>query len=292
MKKEPYIYLPPHLALAAKEVCKNEKVSEIRLAPDRKVFIFADKPFYLTKEGTLSENRDEGIFLKREEFYKIFERMCESSPYARQESLKYGFLTLSGGHRVGVCGRAILKDGAVFGLRDISGLNIRISRQIFTAADGIIDHVAPYGKIKNTLIISPPGFGKTTALREIARLLGGGKYFYRVGIMDERCEIAGGAEGYDTGELSFVYSGCKKAEGMLMAIRSMAPDVIICDEVGGDDDGEAIFSLINAGVKVICSCHGYGKDDVLRRGGIKKLFEKGIFECTIILKGRGKTVCF
>lgn len=286
-------YLPQPLGFAAEKIRKKENVSEIRLAPDKKVFIFADKPFYLTKDGALSEVREEGIFLKGEEFYKIFERMCESSPYARQESLKSGFLTLSGGHRVGVCGKAVLKNGEIVGLCDISGLNIRISRQIFNAADGIIDHIAPFGKIKNTLIISPPGFGKTTALREIARLLGGGKYLYRVGIMDERCEIAGGASGYDIGELSFVYSGCKKADGMLMAIRSMAPDVIICDEIGGEDDGEAIFSLINAGVRVICTCHGFGREDVLRRSGMKKLMEGKVFEKLIVISGRERRFqCF
>ena len=285
-------YLPQPLNMAAERVCKIKNVSEIRLAPERYAAAFADKPLYITKEGELTEEKESAIFLSGEQFYGVFEKMCDGSPYSKQESLKEGFLSLPGGVRAGVCGRAIISGGSVSGLCDVSGINIRIARQIFTAADRVIDKIAPFGKILNTIIISPPGCGKTTMLREISRLLGRER---RVVIADERGEIAAmcqGVAGFDIGENTFVYTGFKKADAILMAIRALSPDVIICDEIGSGEDGATIFSLINAGVKIICSCHGFGKEDVLRRPSVRRLMEGGIFERIIVLGKDRQIKCF
>jgi len=283
----PCMYLPRKIADAADYAVKRFNISEIRLRPDEKVIVFSDKAYFLTAEGRLSEN--DGLILSGEEFKNTFEKMCQHSVYAQQNNLRCGYLSLPGGDRVGVSGRAVVESGAVMALYDISSLNIRISRQVFSAADNVIEHIAPFGKVRNTLIISPPGCGKTTLLREVARLLGGGRYKLRVGIIDERCEIAavsGMKYGYDVGYLSFVYSSCPKAEGMEMALRSMGPDVLVCDEIGSEADEKAVFSTVNAGVKVICSCHGFGREDVLRRGTLGSLMKQNIFEKTIVLSGR------
>ena len=289
IKNKPFIYLPPEMGAALGNAMNNHMISEIRLYPAEGIIAFSDKPYFITAQGALSECESDKLILSRQEFYKTFERMCQNSVYAMQKSLREGYITLPGGHRAGVSGRAVINNGEIVGMQEISAVNIRIARQILTAADSVIDLIAPMGKIKNTLIISPPGCGKTTILREMARLLGGGKYRFRVGIMDERCEIAAMHEGVaqmDVGYLSFVYSDCPKHMAMLMALRSMSPDVIITDEIGGEKDENAIFSLINGGVKIICSCHGYGREDVLRRGLTGALIENNIFERIIVLSRR------
>ncbi len=285
-KTNPFIYLPPEIKNAAECAAEKYHLSEIRLKSGGAIIAFSDKPYFITKEGELSKNAGDKLIISREGFNKTFERMCQGSVYAMQKTLKDGFLMLRGGHRVGVCGKPLIKDGEILGMQDINVINIRIARQILSAADKVIDLIAPNGIIKNTLLISPPGCGKTTILREVARLLGGDMYNFRVGIMDERCEIAAmdGADfGMNVGLLSFVYSDCPKSRGMLMALRSMSPDVIITDEIGGADDENAIFSLINGGVKIVSSCHGFGIEDVLRRGQIGKLLENNIFERVIVL---------
>lgn len=285
-----YMYLPAKAAEAAEIAAERWGISEIRLRPGKRIAVFTDKVYFLTEEGNISESG--GIMVSEEEFRSTFEKMCRYSVYAKQDNLKNGFIPLPCGGRAGVSGRVAQECGRVSALYDISAINIRISRQIFTAADGVIDRIAPSGKVENTLVISPPGCGKTTLLREVARLLGGGKYMLRVGIIDERCEIAavsGGVPFYDTGELSFVYSACPKAEGMEMALRSMSPDVIICDEIGGEKDVNALSSAINAGVKIICSCHGYDRGDVIRRAVLGTLIEKNIFGRIIVL-GRSRGV--
>lgn len=288
----PFIYLPQEIKNAAECAAEKYNLSEVRLKCGEGIVAFSDRAYFLTKEGALSKNEKDKLIISREAFLKTFERMCQGSVYAMQKTLKDGFLMLRGGHRVGVSGKPVIKDGEILGMQDINVINIRIARQIFSAADKVIDLIAPCGKIKNTLLISPPGCGKTTILREVARLLGGDMYSFRVGIMDERCEIAamdGAMAQMNVGLLSFVYSDCPKSRAMIMALRSMSPDVIITDEIGGADDENAIFSLINGGVKIICSCHGFGIEDVLRRGQIGKLLENKIFERVIVL-GRQKGV--
>jgi len=251
-------------------------IREIRLKPFGNVLIFTDKPMVIRRDRVLS----------KQEFILIFERICQSSVYSLQREISSGYVTLSGGHRAGVCGVAIYDCDKISTLTDISHICIRVSREIKGSAEMLLPHILSGRRIYNTLIISPPGCGKTTILRDVARVLGGEGNFFRVGIADERGEIAPMRHGvpvYDTGIASFVMSRCKKKNAMEMMLRSMGPDVIITDEIGNRGDEDALFKTINCGVKIICTCHGWGVVDIMRREVLKTLIEKSVFERVIVL---------
>ena len=243
------------------------------------ITLIRNKNMFVTENGVIIESP---FFVGEEELENIVNKMCKGSVYANQHTLKEGFITLDSGHRVGVVGTYVLNDENKAFLRDISAINIRISREIKGVGDKIIGSINEGERIYNTLIISPPSAGKTTILRDVARILGDR---FRVGIVDERGEIA---KGKDVGKFTFVMEECGKNKGIMMLLRSMSPDVIITDEIGNDEDETAIKTLINAGVKIICTAHGYDENDLLRRSVFKKLIDNKIFERIIILsKSKG-----
>ncbi len=224
----------------------------------------------------------------KEEINRIFASICRSSVYAYKEDIRNGFLTLRGGHRVGIAGK-MLPDGSVY---DVSSLNIRIARQVKGCASALIRHIIKSAdEVYSTLIISPPACGKTTMIRDIARILGSGSkspYFKgaNVGIIDERSEIAAcynGMPANDVGMMTDVYDACPKEKGILMMIRSMAPEIIITDEIGGPGDAAAVESAMNAGVKIIATAHGSRLSDLKVRREIAAMIGAGVFERYITL---------
>ena len=276
-------YLPTSVREAMKKLGETEKLSEIRLKNDGAVTVYSDKLYFLSRDGVLSQTEDDAVFTDRGAFFETIDKMSRRSVYAAQNELRHGFLTLEGGHRVGVCGKTVVENGKITALSDISSLNLRIAREVKGCAEGIIDAVS----MKNTLIISPPACGKTTFLRDIARLLS--DRMVKVGIVDERGEIASSYKGrpqLDVGANTDVFTNCPKSEGITMLLRSMSPEVIITDEIGTREDEEALFGTLNAGVKIVCSAHGYDRDDLHRRGLLKRLMERNIFETVVILSRR------
>ena len=218
-------------------------------------------------------------------------RMLDYSYYAHEEELSKGYVTVEGGHRVGICGRVTMKEGRVHLIKDVSSLNIRRSRQIIGASQKIIKSVWDEARnnVSNTLIISPPRCGKTTILRDLARNLS--NRGYRIGICDERSEIAGcynGETSYDLGSRTDILDGCPKAEGILMLIRAMAPDVIITDEIGRKEDVRAIEAALCAGVKTITTIHGNTYEDVAS-SAVGELVRNHIFETLIFLSAQPST---
>ena len=212
-------------------------------------------------------------------------RLLDYSYYAYEEVLSKGYITIEGGHRVGLCGTVTMKDGKVHLIKYVSSLNIRRSRQIIGVSGKIINSVCDEKRriIRNTLIISPPKCGKTTILRDLARNLSGRGY--RVGICDERSEIAGcynGKSSFDLGSRTDILDGCPKSEGILMLIRSMSPDVIITDEIGRKEDVGAIDSALCAGVKTITTIHGSSYEDV-ENSAVGELIKRHVFETLIFL---------
>lgn len=212
-----------------------------------------------------------------------------SSLYAYEEEMKQGFITLPGGHRVGFAGKAML-DGAglVRGLKHISALCLRVARSVPGCADGVMKEVLDAtGAPHHTLIVSPPQAGKTTLLRDIARqvsLLG-----KRVCIVDERSEIAGcyrGRPELDVGPRSDVLDGCPKAQGMLMALRALSPQVLVTDEIGRPEDVSAILEALHAGVRVIATAHGNSLAEVAERPHLSRLLGQSMFEKVIVLSHR------
>jgi len=212
------------------------------------------------------------------------EKMANHSLYAFDSEIKNGFITLLGGHRVGICGRVVLDGNKIKTLRHISGLTIRVARQVLGAADKILPLVKTPDKIHNTLIISPPGQGKTTVLRDLVRQLSNsGRH---VSVVDERSEIAGSCQGItqnDLGERTDVLDGAPKAEGMLLMLRAMSPDVIAVDEIGGADDVSALLSIASCGAKIIATLHGENMADLQRKQSLAPMLDNKIFDKYIFL---------
>lgn len=247
------------------------------------VTLSAGRNLFATVRGKIEES---DILITKNSLALTVEKMCRGSVFASQSTLRQGYITLEGGARVGAVGTAVCSDdGKITHLRDITSINIRFSREIKGAADKIMPHILAGRRVFNTLIISPPSRGKTTILRDAARQCGN---VVRCGIVDERREIAGAlGEQNDIGKYSFVIDSCSKKDGIMILLRSMAPEVIFTDEIGGDGDEEAIGRMMNAGVKIVCTAHGYDERDVMRRRAIKLLFYKNVFERVVVLSSIG-----
>lgn len=245
----------------------------------------------------LSKNQEIVVALKRnalitrEDLDTILNNLLDYSYYAYEEELAKGYITIEGGHRVGVCGRAVLDKGKISLLKEISSLNLRRSREIIGVADRVIPQIVDKetGMLKNTLIVSPPKCGKTTLLRDIIRVLS--YKGFKIGLCDERSEIAGtylGRPSYDLGPRTDVMDGCPKAEGMIMLIRAMSPDAVVTDEIGKKEDVDAIETAICAGVSILTTIHGSCYDDLIA-SNIGPLVSRGIFSRLIFLTNDPRT---
>ncbi|MDA8442542.1 MAG: stage III sporulation protein AA, partial [Peptococcaceae bacterium] len=229
-----------------------------------------------------------------EQVLTSLEIMTRSSIYAWEEELRNGFLTLKGGHRVGLSGKVVLDKGAVKAIRYVSSLNIRVSREVIGIARKVIPFLFADYHLQSTLIISPPQAGKTTLLRDLIRLISTGCAEIglpglNVGVVDERSELAGCWEGVpqnDLGPKCDVLDCCPKAQGMMMLLRSMAPQVIVTDELGRAEDIYALEEAVNGGVAVLTTVHGLDASEVKRKPLLRELLATGVFQRTIILSRR------
>lgn len=288
----------PVLIEKIKEPLKNMKnsgyvdIEEIRLRADRPVMIYIkNKGYFLNSNGAISDKP--GIVLSKSELEKIFLIMCDYSFYSMEEDIKQGFITIKGGHRIGLAGRVVQENGKIKTLKNISFMNIRIAKEVKNCALNVVKEI--YSKeISHTLIVSPPGCGKTTILRDMIRLLSNGVEDInlvgkKVAVVDERSEIASCYQGIpqrDVGIRTDVLDSCPKVEGISLLLRSMSPEIIAVDEIGSIKDAEAIFDAVNAGVKVIATAHGRDLDEILKRPGIKILIENNCFETVIFLSNK------
>lgn len=226
----------------------------------------------------------------------LIQRMSNYSVYAFDEELKQGFITIKGGHRVGICGACVIEDSKIKTIKSISSINIRICREITGCSDGIMTQVVRDANVINTIIISPPKCGKTTLIRDIARNLSNGMESInlkgkKVCIIDERSEICAcynGIPQLDVGIRTDVLDECPKSEGIMMAIRSMSPEVIVCDEIGTYKEIESIMMALNSGVSLITTIHGFGVEDLYKRDVFKEILNNNVFERAIVLSSREK----
>lgn len=258
------------LSTMPKEVIKH--VEEIRLRCGQNPVIT-----YGRQERRLSTT------IKKEDLQNILNSLIKYSYYAYEEDLAKGFVTIKGGHRVGICGKAVTSDNQPTLIKEISSMNIRFAKEFKGCANVLIPLIIKNDKPINTLIVSPPGCGKTTLLRDIARILS--IRGITVGICDERSEIAGMYESFpsfDLGPRTDVIDGCDKIYGIQMLIRTMSPQVIITDEIGKERDIEAVEMCESAGVKVITSIHGATKEELLK-SKVKSLILNKTFQNIVYL---------
>ncbi len=262
------------LRLSAKEA---QAVSELRLRAGRPVTLCGERPLRLDLSPTQDDLR------------AMADAMLGHAAHTRQEELRQGFVTLPGGHRAGLCGRAAVKDGRLLALQDIASLCVRIAREVRGAADALMPWLLSGEEPVSALIVSPPGFGKTTLLRDAARQLSDGGL--AVTLVDERSEIAACARGVPTlnvGENTDVLDGCPKAEGMRLALRAMNPRVLVTDELGGPEDAAAVAEAARCGVTVLASAHGRSYRDLSLRPPLQSALSSGVFERVAVLTGVGR----
>ena len=224
-----------------------DKVQEIRLRVQAPLLLVMDnREYYVTENGRLSSQRKEAYVVSQEELKETMEHISRHSLYAFEEEVKQGFLTIQGGHRIGLAGKAILDERGIRTIKYISFLNIRLAHQIIGCADRIMPYLYENKEVLHTLIISPPRCGKTTLLRDVIRQLSNGvgsQKGVNVGVVDERSEIGAcfhGAPQNDLGIRTDILDCCPKAKGMMMMIRTMSPRVIAVDEVGSREDLDAM----------------------------------------------------
>ena len=263
-------YLPQSLRRYMYNIRLGEAY-EIHIAADMPVCVyFPDGRYFINRRGNLTRNPADTVFAVKSDIEKAMELITEASVYSVKNEICGGFVTIPGGHRIGITGSAVIRNGHISFIKDISALNFRLASQKIGAADRVMGSIIDGESVKSTLFISPPGAGKTTILRDTARQLSYAGF--RVSIVDERREIAamnGGRSPFDLGYSCDVLSGINKADGMLMLLRSMSPEVIITDELGGAGDFEAVEKMFCCGVSVIASVHGRGIEQARERcGGI------------------------
>ena len=266
-----------------------QKLEEIRIRANKPV-ILKLRQVEIVLNYTITTN----------EIIGILQNICNNSIYTYQNQICNGFITLPGGNRVGIAGNVVIKDGQVSNISYIYSLNFRISHQINGASDNILKYVldTENNTIFNTLIVSPPGAGKTTIIRDLAKRISNGinEINFRgldVSIIDERGEIAAMTKGIifnDVGIRTDVLDNVPKSIGIRMAVRSMAPKVIIADEIGNKDDVNIINYAICSGVKCIFTAHGSNMEDLLKNNEINKIINLQLFSKIIFLdeKQKGK----
>ena len=229
----------------------------------------------------------------QQEILQTLEKLCDNSIYAYKNQISQGFITVRGGHRIGIAGTAVVENDDVQNLKYITSLNFRIAREVLNCSDKILKEIIDIenNNIYNTLIISPPGKGKTTILRDTIRRLSNGieEWNFRgktCGVVDERGEIAAMYRGIpqnDVGLRTDVIENISKSKGMKMLIRSMAPEIIACDEIGSKEDVQAIKEAISSGVKGIFTMHGKSLEDVKNNIDVNYLIKNKLIEKVIFI---------
>lgn len=275
--------LPEKISSEIRNFIREGNIQEIRIK--------VGKPIILTLSN---EERILDYVTTSDEVKGILVKISNYSLYAYEEEIKQGYITIKGGHRVGIAGECVISGGEIKTIKNISSLNIRISKAVNGSSKKIMPIITEGDRIYNTLIISPPKCGKTTILRDIAKNISNGIYTLglkgkKVVIIDERSEVAAcynGVPQMDVGIRTDVLDNCLKKTGMIMAIRSLSPEVLICDEIGTLGEVEALNMAFNSGVNIVVTVHGFDIEDIYNRKVFKELIDESIIERVVVLSSR------
>ncbi len=279
----PLASLPPAI--------KNS-LEEIRLRWGQPLQIrWAEGDNWMTAGGTLTSDLSRAYRVTADDLNGTIQALTCSSLYALEEELRSGYITISGGHRVGLMGEAVVRQGEIQTLKNFAGLNLRLARSVPGCARELIPYLLLRNKPLHTLVLSPPRCGKTTLLRDIIRLFSSGVpeinfTGVNVGVVDERSELAGcwlGIPQADVGPRTDVLDRCPKAAGMLMFLRSMSPEVIATDEIGKPEELFALQDVLNAGVTILASVHASSVEELKHRPGWGQLLEQNLWQRLIIM---------
>lgn len=271
-------------------LAKVKELQEIHLRAGRPVLLTAgNREYGMTLQGEMTRDISMAYRIEEKDLESILMHLCHYSLYAYEEEIAKGFLTIQGGHRIGISGQAVVENGRIRSIKNITSMNLRIAHEVKGAADRILSYLYENGEFQNCLLISPPGCGKTTLLRDIIRQVSDGSQYAKgknVSVIDERSEIGGSYLGMpqnDLGARTDLLDACPKSQGMMMLLRSMNPYLVAVDEIGGEEDAGAIRQLLKCGCHILASIHGEGLEDVGKKKGLEGLFEEHAFKRYVIL---------
>lgn len=267
-----------------------ENLQEIRVRVGQPLLcVYRGREFFLAGNGKLEEQEKNPVTVSGEELLETVSYVSRYSLYAFDEELRQGYITIPGGHRVGIAGKIVMEREKIRSVRYISFLNVRLSHEKKGCADRVFPYLVKNGRFCHTLIISPPRCGKTTLLRDIIRQASNGNDLLagqNVGVVDERSEIGGSYRGVPQNDLGIrtdVLDCCPKAEGMMMLVRSMAPDIVAVDEIGDYRDSRAIETVFHCGCRLLATVHGSSMEDILKKPLLQRLVQYRCFERYIVL---------
>lgn len=267
--------LPIDISNVINSLENKDEITEIRLRVGKLLRIYFGK-----------HEEEFNVTVAKQDLLNILSNISSNSIYSVQNDINKGFVTIQGGNRIGIAGEVVVADGKIKNIKEISSMNIRVAKEFIGVASKIMDKIVCSSGIKNTLIVSPPGLGKTTLLRDIIRNLS--YKGYNISVIDERGEIAAmyaGNPSLDVGNRTDVISFVDKAFGMQMAVRSLAPDVVCTDEIGNIQDVEAIKYLCKCGVSFITTMHGKSIQDI-KLSLLKEIIEDGYLDTVIVLSNK------
>lgn len=278
--------LTPRLAQPFYNMSDIDKaeINEIRLR-NRKYLtaVVKEYEYYITDEGCFSDDYKIAIHVTEDDIDYTYKTALRNTIYSFKREISLGYIITDGGNRVGFCGTAVLdENGKIDTLKNISGISIRIAREIFGIADDLINKLN-LSILKNVLILGPPSSGKTTLLRDLCRQIGMKK---RISLIDEKNEISAvfkSSPQNNIGNFTDVFDSYTKYYGMLSAVKIMSPQLIVCDEIGTKDDLEALDYAINSGVSIIATMHSISIDDAFKKPYMKELFNRKAFDYVILL---------
>lgn len=273
------MHIPDHI---------KAQVQEIHIRTNKPLALYCGAiTYYMTSQNQIvSHWFSENMFaVTQSDVTETFQNICCYSVYSRQSEINNGFITMKGGHRAGICGTAFYNGENITAIRDISSINLRVAREIKGVSKDILKRIDV--KKGGVLICGVPSGGKTTVLRDISRVLSTEQNL-KVCVVDERGELGGTYSGIVQNDLGFsdVLDGYKKQDGIMHAVRCMSPNVIICDEIGSDNEAEGIKECLNSGVTVIASVHCANIDELLTKPQTIKLISTGAFEYIVFLASR------